>query len=765
MSRARRLQALRWGSLALGVVLFLGALSYVGFDSALANVGQLGLALPLAFLFSGLWHVVRTCAWARCFPKQRQVGFLRLARVRLYAEAFSYLTLRGIAGEPLKVLLLADSIDPREVTAALALERIAYLVGTTLIVGAASLLAIALVPLSAGWLRVFIAFAIASVTIGALTAAVVTGRGINYVQNLLHRLDRAAGTSFSASAVGRFLIAVERQMLELVRGNARRLAFLAVATICAFGCMALEAWVLLAAAGVPITGTDALAVESFTRVTSFATAFIPANLGALEASSLAAVTAIGGLGGGAALALGRRLRGLFWAAIGLAIYPRQKAVATVNDQLAPAAAQLRPPTLIYVPQDDGVKVPPTAHLAGLPITERVLRAATRAGYTRIIVWTPAAGGSADVTGLRRLASSIGANIRVAVTDAEWQAATAPLHASDPVTAIGAGTVVSPALLEDARSIVPAADQVVDVPAGPEWPESGVLRLQAADAVDRERLAGELHARRVRALARPSGEDVSHGRAQLALRVTNQDELRAAELTIRRSIYKSTDAKLARFNRRMSLPISLLLIRTPITANQISVVLVALGLYSGWLFSLGHYWTGVFGGMISLAASILDGSDGEIARLKYQESALGCWIETFGDYWYYVATFIGLTAGAIRQTGWEVFYWLGVIALTGTLLSFLLLVWLRSRITAGRPEKLHAIARARFKAHPTWWSRVVWRVSFVATRAAMPYGILALALVYALPGVVILAAIGANVYWISLVLKLRQLLDDQQDAVA
>jgi phosphatidylglycerophosphate synthase len=763
MSRTRRSQALRWGSLALGVVLFTGALYYIGFRSALAIVRQLGVALPLAFLFSGLWHVARTCAWARCLPQQRQVRFLRLARVRLYAEAFSYLTLRGIAGEPLKVLLLAE-IDPREVTAALALERIAYLVGTTLIVGAASLLAIVLVPLTSGWLHVFIAFAIASCTIGALTAGVITGRGI-YVHNLLRRLDRAADTAFAASAVGRFLIAVERQMLELVRGTPRRLAFLAVATICAFGCMALEAWVLLAAWGAPITGTDALAVESFTRVTSFATAFIPANLGALEASSLAAVTAVGGLGGGAALALGRRLRGLFWVAVGLAICPRQSVNAPVNDQPAPGAAQLWPPTLICVLQDDGVEVSPTARLAGLPISERVLRSATRAGYTRIIVWAPATGGCADVNGLQRLASSIGANIRVAVTESEWQAATAQLHASDPVTTIGAGTVVSPALLEAARSIVPAAGQVLDVPAGPAWPESGVLRLQAADAVDRGRLAGELRARRVRALARPFGEDVSHGRAQLAVRVTNQDELRAAELTIRRSIYKSTDAKLARFNRRMSLPISLLLIRTPITANQISVVLVALGMYSGWLFSLGHYWTGVFAGAISLAGSILDGSDGEIARLKYQESTLGCWIETFGDYSYYVATFIGLTAGAVRQTGWDLFYWLGVIALTGTLLSFVLLVWLRSRITAGKPEKLHAIARVRFKAHPTWWSRVVWRVSFVATRAAMPYGILALALVYALPGVVVLAAVGANVYWISLVLKLPHLLNEQQDAVA
>ena len=45
---------------------------------------------------------------------------------------------------------------------------------------------------------------------------------------------------------------------------------------------------------------------------------------------------------------------------------------------------------------------------------------------------------------------------------------------------------------------------------------------------------------------------------------------AAEQTIRRASYKDTDAKLARFNRRMSLPISIALIRTPLTANQLSV---------------------------------------------------------------------------------------------------------------------------------------------------------------------------------------------------
>jgi phosphatidylglycerophosphate synthase len=259
--------------------------------------------------------------------------------------------------------------------------------------------------------------------------------------------------------------------------------------------------------------------------------------------------------------------------------------------------------------------------------------------------------------------------------------------------------------------------------------------------------------------------VSDGRGYLALRIVGPDDLAAAEQTIRRAIYKPTDATLARFNRRMSLPVSIALIRTPLTANQLSVVLVALGLYSAWLFSLGHYWTGVLGGFLSLAASVLDGCDGEIARLKYQESALGCWIETFGDYSYYIAIFIGMAIGAVRQTHWEGFYWFGAVALAGALLSFVLLIYLRNRITAGQPEKLHAIARARFKAEPTPWSRVIWRISFVATRSAMPYGIMAFALLHLLPGIVILSAIGANVYWISLTLKLRHLLGAEETVAA
>ena len=86
------------------------------------------------------WPRAASCIWCArgrglgAFRNRAASVFWRLARVRLAAEAFSYLMLCGIAGEPLKVVLLNDRVDPREATAAVALERLAYMIGTTIIV-------------------------------------------------------------------------------------------------------------------------------------------------------------------------------------------------------------------------------------------------------------------------------------------------------------------------------------------------------------------------------------------------------------------------------------------------------------------------------------------------------------------------------------------------------------------------------------------------------------------------------------------------------
>ena len=85
--------------------------------------------------------------------------------------------------------------------------------------------------------------------------------------------------------------------------------------------MAIEVWLVLWAVGEPSSVIQALTVETFARLASVASAAIPGNIGALEASNAAVVAALG-LAGGGALALARRIRALLWAAAGLALYPR-----------------------------------------------------------------------------------------------------------------------------------------------------------------------------------------------------------------------------------------------------------------------------------------------------------------------------------------------------------------------------------------------------------------------------------------------------------
>src|SRR4051812_20214807 len=78
----------------------------------LGDIHTLALLLPAALVPSAGWHLLRTIAWHECFPSDAQPSFGRTFWVRLAAEAFSFVTVRGVAGEPLKVVLLEDRVPP-----------------------------------------------------------------------------------------------------------------------------------------------------------------------------------------------------------------------------------------------------------------------------------------------------------------------------------------------------------------------------------------------------------------------------------------------------------------------------------------------------------------------------------------------------------------------------------------------------------------------------------------------------------------------------
>lgn len=307
-------------AIALGVVLFGVTLLYIDREATLREARQLGLLLPLVFLPSALWHLLRALGWYCCFPPTERPEFWRLFRVRLAADGVSYFTVRGLASEPLRVILLLDRVPAPVSTAATILERTAMGVMSMILVAFCAIAAMYSDVLPEDWQTVFRYIAIGAVVVLLITLVILT-RDERYIGPFFERMYRRTGWEWTEGRVARFIREVERLFLLLARQDPGRLRLLVALAIACYALMVLEVWLVFWAIGQPISLWRSAIVETFARTASVPGGVIPASLGALEASNVAVVRALG-LAGGGSLALARRLRGLFWAGLGLLFYPR-----------------------------------------------------------------------------------------------------------------------------------------------------------------------------------------------------------------------------------------------------------------------------------------------------------------------------------------------------------------------------------------------------------------------------------------------------------
>jgi uncharacterized protein (TIRG00374 family) len=305
-------------ALLIGLALFVLTIARTDLDETMTSVSRLGLAFPALLLPGACWHLLRAWGWWVAFPDDARPGFARLFRVRLAADAISFFTVRGLTGEPLKVMLLYDRVPPPVTAAAITLERLAFAVISLVIAGVISSVAVRRLAMPVAWDAIFTLLSVATVVAVFILAVMARHRTGDYLGRVVTRLGRP---SLQTSRVVKFILDVEDVLLDLLRGDRRRLVILALLPIACYAITAFEVWLVLRAVGEPIGVTAALAIETFARLGSVASATIPAGLGALEASNAAPVAMLG-LGGGGTLALVRRVRAMIWAAAGLACYPR-----------------------------------------------------------------------------------------------------------------------------------------------------------------------------------------------------------------------------------------------------------------------------------------------------------------------------------------------------------------------------------------------------------------------------------------------------------
>ncbi len=305
--------------------------------------------------------------------------------------------------------------------------------------------------------------------------------------------------------------------------------------------------------------------------------------------------------------------------------------------------------LVILPAPPGAGAPPPETvIAGLPLVRRIVLAAERAGFERILVHPRACpeprllggtaavllGADAPVT-LRARLVLVPANV---LPQARWLRALREMPLDPETLAVDSSltSVVESAGVDEVLRSAGQATGAEDLIATLSRRLAATTR--AGDPADRLALGG--------AAGAPAAAD-----------------------WLLRSLIKDTEGFMSRhFERRVSLAITRRLVGTSITPNAMTLMSLTIGLLGAPFFLSTEPLLQIAGSLLFLTHSILDGCDGELARLKFQESPTGARLDFWGDNLVHVAVFGCMAVGwslAVASL-WPLL--LGALAITGTAAS-------------------------------------------------------------------------------------------------
>ena len=151
--------------------------------------------------------------------------------------------------------------------------------------------------------------------------------------------------------------------------------------------------------------------------------------------------------------------------------------------------------------------------------------------------------------------------------------------------------------------------------------------------------------------------------------TNQDLYNAKNYLLNNSSSKINDGSISKFiNRPISKWITSKITDYPLTPNQISIVVFFVSMLSGLIISMEGYFFLLLGALLAQLSSILDGCDGEIARLKLLKSKFGGWFDQVLDRYSDLFIFTGLTFHTYFIHKTLTVFFIGFIAVGGKIIS-------------------------------------------------------------------------------------------------
>ena len=382
---------------------------------------------------------------------------------------------------------------------------------------------------------------------------------------------------------------------------------------------------------------------------------------------------------------------------------------------AEAQANSSPHGVLYLASPDDVEAG-CASVRGLPVAYRALMTALRAGCLSVALPAQFRGTAVD--------RAIGTNPR-ARRATRWLHPGEAWASPSPVLLLPA-TVILPV---DALRILSQEASPAVLAGSPDAAPVAMVGSSVASALASDITAGRPIGESLRtSLGAHRAESIPGG---WCVRALTESDRRHAERRLEAGLGSVIDSWLdTALHRRVSRLFTRWAVEIGLSPNVVSLLSLSVGLGAVWCWARASVPTAMLGLLLYFVSVVLDHTDGEVARLTFAESRLGEWLDASVDTIVHVlgAVALGFAAEQVNGTG----LFLGVLAALGFAASALIAK------TSPRPIPGHGVMRA---------------VSAIGTRDGFYLLLLLFILAIgmapsSLPLLVLLAAVGSHVYWLS-----------------
>ena len=180
-------------------------------------------------------------------------------------------------------------------------------------------------------------------------------------------------------------------------------------------------------------------------------------------------------------------------------------------------------------------------------------------------------------------------------------------------------------------------------------------------------------------------------------------------------------------RKISGFITWLLVKTPVTPNQVTIISLILGILSAAFFSHGAHTYTIIAGVFYFVSTVFDQCDGEVARFKHMTSDFGKTFDIIVDSIVNATITIGVTIAIYKTNGSSLTIIAGLLAMTGIVISLLLTTYFsnESKNDTGTKKMLDKLNNKDF-------FYIIMLVSVVFNQMIW---------------FLLIMAIGTNIYWI------------------